>query len=137
MSHARLGYLTPRYSFFLNPYSDVRFSRCPKCQRFTNLRKFALLIHVDPMGLIPLRKTCRYCPVCELIIAHQNEIEPQLLSILSKHDPRRLGKPYFVIGTLSLKVWETGMTSSLTFEQIRQHTADFRYQLKFTPSDDS
>jgi hypothetical protein len=136
MSKARLGSLSRRYSFFLNPYPDERFSRCPKCRRLTNFRKFAFLIHVDPKGLIPLRKTSRYCPVCELIIVHQDELEPQLLSILSKHDLGRVGNPYFVIGTLDLNAWKTGIQTSLTFEQIREQTADFKYQLTFTPSDE-
>ena len=137
MAKTRIGSLPPRYSFFLNPYSDERFSRCPKCRRPTNFRKFALLIHVDPKGLIPLRKTSRYCPVCELVIVHQDELEPQLLSILSKYDPRKIGNPYCVIGTLDLNVWKTGIHSSLTFEQIREHATDFKYQLTFTPSDES
>ena len=27
----QLGKLPPRYHFFLNPYQDVRFTRCPRC----------------------------------------------------------------------------------------------------------
>ena len=26
----RLGKQPPRYTFFLNPYADVRFSKCPE-----------------------------------------------------------------------------------------------------------
>jgi hypothetical protein len=50
-----------RYFFILNPYSDVRVSKCPKCNRATSTRKFALFIHVDGFGPLALGKTCRYC----------------------------------------------------------------------------
>ena len=31
MARARMGKLKPRYSFLLNPYTDVRLSKCPRC----------------------------------------------------------------------------------------------------------
>lgn len=54
----RLGKQPPRYRFFLNPYSDVRFTRCPQCGEKTRSRKLPLVVHVDPMQLISLNKTC-------------------------------------------------------------------------------
>ena len=66
----RLGKLPPRYLFILNPYTDARFSKCPRCERPTHLRKFALFILIDDWGPLVLGKTCRYCTRCELIIAH-------------------------------------------------------------------
>jgi hypothetical protein len=133
MSKVHFGSLPARYSFFLNPYSDDRFSRCPKCQRLTNIRKFAFLIHIDPRGLFALRKASRYCPVCELIIVHQDELESQLIAILSQQDPSQVGKPYFVIGSFKMKAWKAGMQTPLAFKDIRKNTADFKYQLNFTP----
>jgi hypothetical protein len=32
MDIPRLGKQPPRYTFFLNPYTDARFSKCPKCE---------------------------------------------------------------------------------------------------------
>lgn len=60
-----------RYHFFLNPYPDARFTTCPKCRRRTKQRKVPLVIHVDPRNLVSINKTCRYCPACDLLIAHQ------------------------------------------------------------------
>jgi hypothetical protein len=34
---AQLGKLPPQHDFFLNPYSDARFTRCPKCDLATKL----------------------------------------------------------------------------------------------------
>ena len=31
MGNPRPGQQPPRYTFFLNPYTDARFTRCPKC----------------------------------------------------------------------------------------------------------
>ena len=41
------GELAARYKFFLNQYSDVRFSRCPQCEGKTSQKKVPLMIHVD------------------------------------------------------------------------------------------
>jgi len=67
----RLGKQPPRYRFFLNPYTDVRFTTCPQCRGKTSQRKLPLVIHIDPLQLVALNKTCRYCPRCDLLIAHQ------------------------------------------------------------------
>jgi hypothetical protein len=72
MAQERIGELPPRYSFALNPYDEWRCTKCPRCERPTRLRKFALLIGVEDYGLMMLGKTCRFCPHCEFIIAHQD-----------------------------------------------------------------
>lgn len=35
-----------RHYFFLNPYEDCAFTRCPKCNNKTKIRKFPLVIHI-------------------------------------------------------------------------------------------
>jgi hypothetical protein len=70
-----MGGLPPRYSFVLNPYPRERFTRCPRCEAKARLRKIPLVIHVEPVGLVTLRKTCRLCVVCEMLIAHQAEVD--------------------------------------------------------------
>src|SRR5438445_13688037 len=69
----RLGKQPPRYRFFLNPYQDARFSTCPQCTNKTKQRKLPLFLHIDPKQPLLLNKTCRYCPYCDLLIAHQDE----------------------------------------------------------------
>lgn len=81
---ARVGALRPRYSFVLNPHRDARFTRCPKCEAKTRIRKFALVIHVEEFGLINFGKTCRLCTGCEVLIAHQAEIEQLLDALLDR-----------------------------------------------------
>src|SRR5438105_15688393 len=77
-SGRRLGKQPPRYRFFLNPYTDVRFTTCPQCRGKTRQRKLPLVIHIDPLQFVALNKACRYCPRCDLLIAHQDELEAWL-----------------------------------------------------------
>jgi hypothetical protein len=99
----RIGKLPPRYSFILNPYADVRLSKCPRCQKLTHLRKFALFIHIDKWGPMALGKTCRYCSRCELIMAHKDELEAQLEHSFSQIAPEVIGNEYLVLGTIENK----------------------------------
>ncbi len=123
---ARFGRLPERYSFAINADPDVRFSRCPECQKPTQLRKFALLIHVEGSGLTVLGKTCRYCASCEFIIAHQNELEAELAHAFSARAPEVIGNPYFVIGTVKLNTWRKGLQAVPELQQVLHQAADFK-----------
>ena len=94
MAPGKIGELSPRYSYMLNPYSDVRLSKCPKCGKLTHPRKFALLIHIEAWGLLAMGKTCRYCSRCELIMVHQGELEAELAQSFSQIAPEVIGKAY-------------------------------------------
>ena len=69
------GKLPRQYTFIPNPYAEYRFTRCPGCEQKMRQRKLPLFIHVDPMNPWALNYTCRYCPDCDLLIAHQDQIE--------------------------------------------------------------
>jgi hypothetical protein len=127
MATKRLGKLPPRYSFILNPHKNLRLSKCPRCQKLTYTRKFALLIHIDGFGSIVLGKTCRYCSRCELIMAHQNELEGELALNLSRLAPGMIGNDYLVLGTIDKKVWKAGLTGEGTsVGDALKHLADFK-----------
>lgn len=136
MSKSSFGGRRPKYSFFLNPYQDVRFTRCPKCQRPTNLRKFALLIHIEGFGLIVLGKTSRFCGPCELIVVHQNELEPEIARVASDTIPNQSNQ-YFVVGTLPLSTWKSALQNRFDIETVRHLSSDFKKQLRFRPASDT
>src|SRR5437773_11525633 len=99
-----IGALSPRYSFALNPYTELRFTICPGCGSTTRVRRLALAIHVDQFGMVILRKMCRLCTGCDMVIAHQDELAP-----LISGRRRRLGRSivrrgYLVLGTVDLQV---------------------------------
>jgi hypothetical protein len=130
----RLGKQPPRYSFFLNPYSDVRFATCPKCRKRTLLRKVPLVIHVDPRNPVLINKTCRYCPACDLLIAHKHEIEQQLEWLFTSRDPSLIGNNYLVIGTQDRADWRRGMKIPLTIEEMLDSLHDFEEVIRFEPA---
>jgi hypothetical protein len=127
MARHKIGKLRPRYSFLLNPYTDVRLSKCPKCRRPTHPRKFALLIQVKETDPLVLGKTCRYCSHCEIVIAHQDELEAQLTYTMNRLDPKVVGNPYLVLGTIDQKVWKESLgDGGLPFDNAFEHIAEFK-----------
>jgi hypothetical protein len=121
----RLGKRLPRYRFLLNPFRDRRFAVCPDCEGRTLLRKVPLVIHVDPINPVAINKSCRYCPACDLLIAHQDEVEQQLAVLFSKRAPERIGKDYLVIGTLDREVWKRGVAEPLAIQEMVEQLHDF------------
>jgi hypothetical protein len=130
MARERFGKLPPRYSFILNPYEDTRLSKCPKCDQPTRLRKFALVIHVDGFGLMALGKTSRFCPRCDLIMVHQDELEHELTVAFESRAPDVIGNDYMVLGTMDRKAWRRGLKSDdSTARGVLDHIADFEKYL--------
>jgi hypothetical protein len=122
----RFGQLEPQYNFALNPYPDVRMSKCPNCEQKTKQRKLPLLIHVDPRHLIALNYTCRYCPDCDLLIAHQDQIEDLLAGLFAQRDPSVIGNDYLIIGTVERKAWRENMEQPKPFAEAMAQTHDFK-----------
>ena len=109
-------------SLFLNPYKDAAFTRCPKCESKTKIRKFPLVIHAEPKQLLLLNKSCRYCMNCDLIIARQEELEAVMAASLSQANPEIVGNEYLVVGTMDKKDWRASVQGKIgqheTFERI-------------------
>lgn len=122
----RIGKLPPKYIFILNPYTDARFTRCPGCNRKMKQRKLPLFIHVEPMHPVVLNKTCRYCPDCDLLIVHQDEIEGLLAALFAEHDPSVIGNDYLVLGTVEREAWRESMKQPKSIPEIREHLHDFK-----------
>jgi hypothetical protein len=97
------GELPARYKFFLNPYSDMRFTRCPQCEGKTTQKKLPLVIHVEPHYPVNLNYMCRYCPKCDILIAHKDESEGHLHRLFSERAYWKEGftKPHFPQETLA------------------------------------
>ena len=129
----RLGKQPPRYRFFLNPYRDVRFTTCPQCGGKMRARKLPLVIHVDPMQMVALNKTCRYCPGCDLLIAHQDEIEGFLAAFFDDRQPEIVGNPYLVFGTEDRADWLHGMRTPVSPLEALKRVHDFTEVVVFKP----
>jgi hypothetical protein len=130
----RLGKQPPLYRFCLNPYSDVRYTSCPLCGAKMRQRKLPLLIHVAPMQPVAINKICKYCPACDLLIAHQDEVEDLLVGVFEPRRPDMIGNDYLVIGTLDRPAWKQGMTAPLPLEAMLAHLHDFKRVVTIQPS---
>jgi hypothetical protein len=122
----QFGALPPMYKFMLNPYPDLRLSRCGICEQRTGQRKRPLLIHIDPRHLIALNYTCRYCRHCDLLIAHKHEIEHLLTNLFHHYAPEVIGNRYLIIGTLEKKAWRDGQKDPKSVPEMRSHAHDFK-----------
>ena len=128
-SKKHFGEQPPRYSLLLNPYQNTRLSKCPLCERPTHPRKFPLIVHIDEWGPLVLGKTCRYCARCELIILHQDELEFELATSMTKLAPHVIGNKYVVLGTTDKKTWQQGLQGALDVADLRKYMADFKKYL--------
>jgi hypothetical protein len=130
----RLGKQPPRYRFFLNPYTDVRVTRCPQCAGKTRVRKLPLVIHIEPQQLIALNKTCRYCPYCDLLIAHQDEIETWLAAFFGQTHPELVGNDSLIVGAEDRADWQRGVRDSLAIPDALACLHDVADVVQFTPA---
>ena len=94
------------------------------------------MIHVDEHGMISLNKTCRHCPRCDLLIAHKDEIEVQLIHHFHATTSAGIGKDYLVIGTLDRADWQKGRSGTMTTQETIQSLHDFEDVVQFKPLPD-
>lgn len=95
-----------KHKFFLNPYEDCAFTRCPKCDAKTKVRKFLLVISIEPKQLLVLNKQCKYCVGCDLIIVKKKDIESLMLECFPQLNPDSIENQYLVMGTVDRKYWQ-------------------------------
>ncbi len=121
----QFGKLPPKYSFILNPYPDMRISRCPFCEHKTGQRKIPLLIHVASMHLIALNYTCRYCQACGLLIAHKHAIEHLLTELFRQSNPGAIGNEYLIMGTMEKMAWREGLQQQKALAEMLAYVSSF------------
>ena len=126
---SRMGLLSPRYAFVLNPYVRERFARCPTCETLTRVRKLPLVIHVtrpDGARLILLNKSCRLCLRCETLVVHRDELHNAIIKA-----GLCIGQPdYVVLGTLDRHTWRRGLQGDVQLADVRRSMADFKKYLR-------
>ena len=129
----QLGALEPRHTFFLNPYSDQRFTRCPGCGEPTLARKTPFLVHVDPQNLLMLNMTGRYCRGCDLLILHKDRLESLMVRAVERNDPTMIGRDYLVLGTVERSYWRQHHGGA-TMGGVLAQSHDFQKVVIFKPA---
>ena len=130
----QFGKLPPKYKFILNPYTDIRFSSCPGCSGKTLIRKVPLFIHVYPTHPTSINKRCRYCPQCDLLIVHKDELEHMLVLAHQENNPEIIGNEYLVLGTLAPSAWRRRDKEPITIENAQANVHDFKDYLDIKPA---
>ncbi len=125
MKSKKFGQLESRHNFSLNPYPDLRFYKCVRCETKTGQRKLPLVVHVHPHNLTLLNYTNRYCKQCDLLIGHQHEIEHHLTKLFSKLNPSIVGNEYLIIGSVNKSTWQKSTKQTLLISEIVESTHDF------------
>ena len=112
-------------------YQDCAFTKCPKCENTTKIRKFPLVIHIEPNTLLILNKNCKYCPICYLIIAKKSDIEYFMTAQFETTDPTIVGNDYLVFGTLDKKDWQKNKTDPMNTGETMDKAYVFKDILNF------
>jgi len=120
-----------RHYFFLNPYVDAAFTKCPKCQSKTKIRKFPLVIHIDPQQLLLLNKKCRYCTKCDLIITKKSEVESLMAACFEQSNPQIIGNNYLVMGVAERRDWREGKKGKILQGETIERMLVFKDVLNF------
>jgi hypothetical protein len=120
-----------RYDIFLNPYEDYACTKCPKCDHKTKLRKFPLVIHVEPKQILVLNKSCRFCTECELLIAKKSEVEALMADKFEAINPDIVSNEYLVFGTLDKGEWRMFNKSLRPSGEVIEHVYVFKDALNF------
>ena len=126
-------YTKRRHYFFLNPYKDTAFTKCPKCQSKTKLRKFPLVVHIEVGQLLFLNKLCRYCPTCDLIIVKKSDVESLMAACFEERNPKIVGNDYLVIGVADRKDWREGKKGTMPQSDAIDCVQIFKDVLHFEP----
>lgn len=114
-----------KYYFFLNPYRDCSFTRCPKCDNKTKIKKLPLAILLEKKKMIfILNKTCKFCPYCELIIAKKYELDSIVMQFLGLRSIKE--NDYFVMGTQDKAVYHEGLNKELIKENPLEGISVFK-----------
>ena len=127
----QLGKLPPKYRFFLNPYKDSRFTRCPQCDQKTKARKHPFFIHINPHQPFVLNMTGKFCSYCDLLILHQDKVEDLLAAAMMGHNPDVIGNDYLILGTLERKGWREAQKNPFGLQATLEYLHDFKEHVTF------
>lgn len=146
-SHPSIWETAPAVPFFSQPLSGYALDQLPSVRHEDAPAEVALVIHIEPRGLLSLNKTCRYCPHCDLLIAHQDDIEhilttafsmpgtpveQMMTEAFSAHNAQQIGHgDYLVVGTLEKAAWRFGAQHLLTLQETLGALHDFREDVTF------
>jgi hypothetical protein len=107
-----------RYRFCLHPGMREWQGACPICSGPLIDLIAALVVVIEPGLPLALRFACLHCASCDLLIAHQDELEMGMEQAIAPVAPEAIGNEYQVIGTMDLADWERSRAAPLTTAEL-------------------
>lgn len=100
-----------KYYFYPNPHDRYAWTKCPKCDTKTKLRKFCLMVYYKDKTLpvprlLSIRADCKFCTECALIIKKKSELEVVLEKLVSVWNLKFNSENYFIFGTMEMSDWK-------------------------------
>ena len=74
------------------------------------------------------------CVACDMLIVHQNELEPLIRARLSNAEGSGRPPDYLVLGTVDSRVWRRGLTGGVSFDELLRNMADFSRHMQIEQS---
>ncbi len=65
------------------------------------------------------------CITCDMLIVHQDELEPLIRARLRNAEGPSRPLDYLVLGTVDSQVWRLGLTGGVSFDELLRNMADF------------
>ena len=122
----RLGKLPPKHIFFLNPYQEDRFTRCPECEQLMKNRKNPFLVSFRPNILMIFNISGRYCPGCDLLIIHKDIVEEYLVTALAQRNYELSGNSYMILGIVERCAWRESKKQAIGWQDAIKNLHDFK-----------
>ena len=131
---SKVSHQKRRHRIFINPYVDCAFTKCPKCSEKTKVRKFPLVVHVEPSQMLLLNMGCKYCNSCDLIIVKHSSPDNNVTNALKTSIPSLVGRKYLAFGTVDRSIWRASRKQLLNSSDLIDNIYVFEEKLDFTPA---
>lgn len=123
--------MNKEYSFFLNEFTDIRFSICTNCKKRTFLRKIPLVVHLDPHYLHVINMSCKLCENCKILVINKDKIVPLIkLCMDSRKVTLEPDFKFVIMGHLDKKMWRICSKTQLEPCETLNAMYKFKQELK-------
>lgn len=113
-----------KYNFYLSPWEQYAWTKCPSCDNKTKVRKFCLMVHYKKHNnkvqqMISLNKSCKYCPECDLLIVRKPETDKLMKElVLKKFGLKCSPDEYMIFGTMDRKDWKANQKEAMGVKNL-------------------
>jgi hypothetical protein len=79
-------------------------------------------------------KPTRYCPPCDLLLAHKDILEDLLARMCAERAPEAIGNDYLVVGTMDRSDWHEGVHAGVPLAEMLRSLDDFKRVVSCKPA---